>query len=496
MDLQGRPGTSALIGASVAIALVVSLVVGPVPAGGATLTNAWQARLGSGGTNGTATIQAFVGGTGSVILKLSRFRPLVTLPVTLSKGTCSQAGTTLIRLAAIRTTATGAAVRTSTLTASQVTLLLKATAGGRLAVRVGSSTTGGVKCAVFGVLPVPAYVAATIPIASGPDGPSVDSNGAGVFALGWTDGTVSRVDLATNTLTTSHVEINGAEGPESIAYGDGALWVTTEGPTGGAPWSVQRLDPVTGAVIARIAVDGACGLSTSPGAVWVGAAGGGTISRIDPATNQVVATIHTGENACDPQFAFGSVWAASDEAGAIWRIDPATNTVADRLSVPLGPDDYFSLVFAYDSVWAIDDTGDVLRIDPTTTEVIATIATVGSPGDVSIGAGSVWVSNRGTDGKPDGVLSRIDPATNAVTTTIPVGTNPGPIVFTGGYVWVGLQGEPVVVQVNPATNSVQSRLGVGGIPAELVATEHAVWATIPGAEDATPARASLVRINV
>jgi YVTN family beta-propeller protein len=482
----------------IALALIM-MVADLAPANAATVTNAWQAKIGSAGVNGTATIQAYTSGSGSIALKLAKLRASTYLPVTLSKGTCSSVGTTLIRFPAIKSTSTGTAARTSSLTVAQFTLLVKATTGtGRMALRVGSATTGGVKCAVFTALPIPAYVAATIPIGSGPEGPVVDANAAGAFVLSWTDGTVSRVDPAANLLTTFHLQITGKEGPDSIAYGEGALWVTTEGPTGNAPWAVQRLDPVTGEVVARIAVPGACGLTTSPDAVWVGAGHDGTIARIDPATNQVVATILAGENACDPQFAFGSLWAASDEASAIWRIDPATNKVVATVPVVVGPDDYFALRFAFGSVWAIDDEGDVLRIDPATNTVAATIATVGGPEDVESGAGSVWVSNWGTDGHPDGVLSRIDPATDKVIATIPVGTNPGDIAFAGGYVWIALQGEPILVQVNSATSKVQARINVGGTPSALAVTDHAVWVTVQAKStdpSAPPLPGTLVRIN-
>lgn len=499
MRPRGRDGFRLVVLTSVVLALTALLAIGPATASGATLTNTWQARLGSGGANGTVTLRAFLDGTGSIALKLAKFRAGVTLPITLSKGTCSTVGTTLVRFPALKTTSAGAAARTSTLISGQVTLLLKTTAsGGRMAIRVGSATTGGVKCAIFSALAVPAYVAARITISGGPDGPAIGATDAGVFVLGWADGgTASRLNPATNTLTPFALQTNSDEGPDSIASGEGSLWVTTEGPTGDAPWAVQRLDSATGDVV-RIPVDGTCGLTTSPGAVWVGAGRLGTISRIDPETNQVVATIRTGMNACDPQFALGFVWAASDEAGMIWRIDPATNNVAASLRAALGPDDYFTLLLAFDSAWAIDDEGDLLRVDPATMTVAATIADVGSPTDVDSGAGSVWVADWGTDGQPDGALSRIDPATNTVIATIPVGMNPGPILFAGGYVWVALQGEPVVVQVNPATNRVQSRLGVGGIPGDLVATEHAVWVTVPGEEtdDDTPtAESYLVRIN-
>ena len=120
------------------------------PANAATVGASWRAKMGSAGANGTATIQAYTTGSGSLVLKLAKLKAAAYLPVTLSKGTCASVGATLIRFPAIRTTRSGAAARTSSLTAFQVRQIKAVTTGnGRIAIRVGSRTTGGVKCGVF-----------------------------------------------------------------------------------------------------------------------------------------------------------------------------------------------------------------------------------------------------------------------------------------------------------------------------------------------------------
>lgn len=140
---------SALIG----LGLIGALAIAPI-ASSATVTNAWQAKIGTAGANGTAKIQAFATGTGSVTLKIAKLWRSTLLPVSLSKGTCSAVGATLIRLPSIRTTSTGAASRTSSLTAAQVRAIKAATRGtGRIAIRVGTRATG-VKCGVFSTLSV------------------------------------------------------------------------------------------------------------------------------------------------------------------------------------------------------------------------------------------------------------------------------------------------------------------------------------------------------
>jgi multiple sugar transport system substrate-binding protein len=142
------PG-SRILSLGVGLALILTLA-DVAPTGAATVTNIWSAQIGTAGVNGTATMQAYTNGTGSIALKLAKLKASTYLSVTLSKGTCGSVGSTLFKLPAIRTSSTGAANRTSTLTAAQVTLIKNATSGtGRVAIRVGSSTTGGVKCGVF-----------------------------------------------------------------------------------------------------------------------------------------------------------------------------------------------------------------------------------------------------------------------------------------------------------------------------------------------------------
>ena len=149
----GRHHLSVGLSLSLAVVLVMTVVA---PVGAATAGAAWYAKIGSAGMNGTATVQAYTAGTGSIALRLTNLKASTYLPVTLSKGTCRLVGSTLVKLPAIRTTRSGAVNRTSSLTVAQVTKLKAATNGtGKIAIRVGSGTTGGVKCGVFTLLYVP-----------------------------------------------------------------------------------------------------------------------------------------------------------------------------------------------------------------------------------------------------------------------------------------------------------------------------------------------------
>jgi hypothetical protein len=125
----------------VGLALILT-TAGVAPAGAATVTNIWWAPIGSAGANGTATVQAYTSGTGSIALKLAKVKASTVMAVKVHKGTCSTVGAVLLTLPTIRTSSAGAASRTSTLTTTQVKAVKAATTGsGRIAIRVGSGST-------------------------------------------------------------------------------------------------------------------------------------------------------------------------------------------------------------------------------------------------------------------------------------------------------------------------------------------------------------------
>jgi YVTN family beta-propeller protein len=63
----------------------------------------------------------------------------------------------------------------------------------------------------------------------------------------------------------------------------------------------------------------------------------GTVSRVDPATDAVVATVHVGEGPSDVAVGGGGVWAASEARGTVTRLDPETNTAVATIDVASAP---------------------------------------------------------------------------------------------------------------------------------------------------------------
>jgi YVTN family beta-propeller protein len=417
--------------ASLTLASLLATAFAPA-ASAATTTNAWLAKVGTSGANGTATVKAYTTGTGSLILKLKKLQTSRTLAVALLKTSCK--GATLLTLASIKTGSTGTAARTSSLTASQVTAIKKATTGtGKFAIRIGTGTTA--RCGVFVVQVVPAYVVAKITVGSSPSGVAIDATG--VWVTNWWDNTLSRISPATNTvLSVVPLTLTGTEGPEAIASGAGSLWITTT----------------------EFADDD----SSLPG----------SIVRIDPTTGGMLATINSGRGAYDIVYGLGAVWVTNFDDGNVLRIDPTTNMVVATIPLPSA----FGVTVDATAVWVVDGTGKVSRIDPATNLVVATIPTQATGAYIAAGNGSIWVSHPGTEGLGNGSVSRINPATNAVIANIPVGERPFELAAAGGSIWVGLAGAPTVVRINAATNAVLNQLTVQYRVYALEATTGAVYA--------------------
>ena len=176
---------------------------------------------------------------------------------------------------------------------------------------------------------------------------------------GWvaTAGYILRLDRSTGRVRRAvRVSPAGAgsfEAESGIAVGEGAVWAI-----GSA--DVVRIDPATGDVVARIpiaqnatrAAPDPTALAVGEGAVWVVSrrvafsaltgvprTGGasilrGFVSRIDPATNAVVATIQVGADPFAVAVGHGSVWVANRRGFTISRVDPGTNRVV--ASIPVG----------------------------------------------------------------------------------------------------------------------------------------------------------------
>ena len=243
--------------------------------------------------------------------------------------------------------------------------------------------------------------------------------------------------------------------PDWIAI-DEAVWISNE-PNN----SVTRLDPKTNTVAATIDVGRApcSGLAVGFGSLWVPLWGDHALARIDLETGQVTGAISTGIADREGGLATGagSVWLLTDARGTLVRLDPDTNRALAQISVAPGS---FAAAFGLGALWVTSTEKNVItRVDVHTNRAVETIPVGRAPRFLALGEGAVWTLNQG-----DGSVSRIDPKTNKVVATIEVGVpGPGGEIAAGlGSVWVTSLEFPIS-RIDPATNKVvQQFAGPGG----------------------------------
>jgi len=101
--------------------------------------------------------------------------------------------------------------------------------------------------------------------------------------------------------------------PTALAIGGGSIWVAAPSPHGPHA-AVWRFDPITARVTQTTRLGKVVGypptldIAFGEGAVWVASYDAGTVTRLDPATGNVVATIRIGGNPSGIAVGANRVW--------------------------------------------------------------------------------------------------------------------------------------------------------------------------------------------
>ncbi len=145
-------------------------------------------------------------------------------------------------------------------------------------------------------------------------------------------------------------------------------------------------------------------------------------------------------------------------------------TVSDPIPVGNPP---LRLAVGPETVWATSALdGTLSGIDPETMRVRSRLRIGRGASGVTIGAGSVWVSNPRT-----GSVLRIDPIEH-VTARIHLGGSPGAIVFGGGRVWVADDDGAGITVIDPKLDRpVERGIPPRVAPLRLAVGAGAVWAS-------------------
>jgi hypothetical protein len=166
-----------------------------------------------------------------------------------------------------------------------------------------------------------------------------------------------------------------------------------------------------------IPILGAWQLGTGFDSLWVSREYPDTVERLDPVTGEIVASIEVDSQPFKLQEADGRMWVRT--ANAFVAIDPSTNTITDTLAKSdVGPDANRS--WATDGgLWICDGTR-VHRYDPTSVELVATADLDFECGNVYATADLVvaYTFNQDDGESRSSAAALIDPTTNSVQHTV------------------------------------------------------------------------------
>lgn len=296
-----------------------------------------------------------------------------------------------------------------------------------------------------------------------------------VLDTGSTDaGPPVEVDPAERTRT---IDVGGF--PNAVAVGAGGVWVIRDGR------KLIRIDPATATVVARVGAgddlgsERPCGVAVGGGAVWV-ATLSGNVARVNPGTNRAARLIPVEDAACVAVGA-GGVWVTSPNRGVVTRIDPATNEIVAEIPVdgfPQGIGTGQGAVWVASSDPPDGEDGFVSRIDRRTNEVAATIPVGNLPEMVAVGPSGVWVTAN------DGTIRRIDPRSNELAEpAIEVADGGRTAIALGdGSVWATTIAEPageaLAVQVDASSGEIVGEpIPIGESPVGIAFGAGALWVT-------------------
>jgi DNA-binding beta-propeller fold protein YncE len=264
--------------------------------------------------------------------------------------------------------------------------------------------------------------------------------GRWIFVTSQIDGTLYRIDRATDAVTNSGRFSTGS----SIARQNAAqLWIPSPSQ------SVMRLVhasslehyPLDDIPLSRLFPSRGASLAAVSGgrSVWVADRGSVAVSRwrIRPfAHPRLVHSYPLDDNdwPLGAAFGAGAAWfGLGDPSNAMLRIDAETGS-AQRISVgdwPTQP------AFGFGSVWVPmfrDNT--VWRLDPATGGPQAIVPVGRRPWSLAVNRTGIWVTDH-----CDGTVKRIDPSTNTVVQTLHIGQHPQWIAAADGFVWIGVTGK-------------------------------------------------------
>ena len=275
-------------------------------------------------------------------------------------------------------------------------------------------------------------VVGVVPVGQTPRGVAVGRDY--VWVANSADGTISQIGK--KSLSTVQT-IGLGEQATDLVESAGSVWVAT-----GIDDTLVQLDARSGGILERLHLSSsdqtasAHAVTAGAGAIWV--ASGNELLKIDPKSDSVIAR----QGCCfggvnDVAVGGGSVWIA-DVGEVVYRASQADLHQTGRVGLGVIPG---AVTFAFGSPWlALPSTFGrritLAELDPQTVQALDSTPigpSVGYPPTMELtsGAGDLWITNFDA-----GTLVRVDPRSGVVKATIHLGHHPFGVAFGANRIWV------------------------------------------------------------
>lgn len=228
---------------------------------------------------------------------------------------------------------------------------------------------------------------------------------------------------------------------------------------------VYRVDPATGKVVGHVAAGPRVfNLAAGGGAVWAISNALGTLTRIDLRTRKTQTT-QVGLGPYDVEWGYGSAWVANSGDGTVWRV--TNGKVVKKIRIGVEPN---GLTAYRGALWVSDHTlGKVVRIDPRTNRITATVRVPGADWITGFGD-SLYVSQETNK------VARIALGSLRIVGSAAVAKNPLGSAIVGGHeLWVPCIDANEIDVVDPSTMKVVARKQNGGSPIVVLPAFGRVW---------------------
>ncbi|SDY61595.1 hypothetical protein SAMN05660209_03269 [Geodermatophilus africanus] len=226
---------------------------------------------------------------------------------------------------------------------------------------------------------------------------AMDAGFGALWAVEASDGqypdTVLRIDPATGQVTARIPAPEPGVLPESsLAVTDDAVWALTGQFEDPEDRSLAAVDPTAGTVRDVFpAPPGAAAVRGGFGSLWISVADGSVV-RVDPADGSTQATIDTGRGSRFLTVTDDAVWVLNNLDGTVSRIDPDTDDVVATVTVSAGSVQGGDIAAGDGSVWARTTEELATEVDAQTNEVLRVLGPPAGSGSVAVAGGMVWLT--------------------------------------------------------------------------------------------------------